>query len=177
MRCSVRGRFYPRGPRAGKKRWLQGTVESPTPWAHLPIWCRACAGTCAQARLPLPTVLHLTLLEPGLFLHLPFFGAALTSALQAQHQMQFHHPHVRWEGSQLWCSLTGLLPLLPAPLPNSPGHSLLGEGPLERPGARLCLPDGPLKTAAKRRYGKRRGLEDTAHVLIAGEHGPSHLGH
>ncbi|XP_063093010.1 telomerase protein component 1 isoform X1 [Cavia porcellus] len=46
-------------------------------------------------------------------------------------------------------------------------RSLLGEGPLERPGARLCLPDGPLKTAAKRRYGKRRGLEDTAHVLIA----------
>nr|XP_054303571.1 telomerase protein component 1 isoform X2 [Pongo pygmaeus] len=48
-------------------------------------------------------------------------------------------------------------------------RSLLGEGPLERPGARLCLPDGPLRTAAKRRYGKRPGLEDTAHILIAAQ--------
>uniref|UniRef100_G1RIT5 Telomerase protein component 1 n=1 Tax=Nomascus leucogenys TaxID=61853 RepID=G1RIT5_NOMLE len=48
-------------------------------------------------------------------------------------------------------------------------RSLLGEGPLERPGARLCLPDGPLRTAAKRRYGKRPGLEDTAHTLIAAQ--------
>ncbi|KAK2103886.1 Telomerase protein component 1 [Saguinus oedipus] len=47
--------------------------------------------------------------------------------------------------------------------------SLLGEGPLERPGARLCLPDGPLRTAAKRRYAKRPGLEDTAHILIAAQ--------
>ncbi|XP_037690358.1 telomerase protein component 1 isoform X2 [Choloepus didactylus] len=46
-------------------------------------------------------------------------------------------------------------------------RSLLGEGPLERPGARLCLPEGPLRTAAKRRYGKRLGLESTAHILIA----------
>uniref|UniRef100_A0A8C2UNH7 Telomerase associated protein 1 n=1 Tax=Chinchilla lanigera TaxID=34839 RepID=A0A8C2UNH7_CHILA len=46
-------------------------------------------------------------------------------------------------------------------------RSLLGEGPLERPGARLRLPDGPLKTAARRRYGKRRGLQNTAHVLTA----------
>ncbi|XP_069340966.1 telomerase protein component 1 [Eulemur rufifrons] len=48
-------------------------------------------------------------------------------------------------------------------------RSLLGEGPLERPGSRLCLPDGPLRTAAKRRYGKRLGLEDTAHILIAAQ--------
>uniref|UniRef100_A0A2K6SDJ7 Telomerase protein component 1 n=1 Tax=Saimiri boliviensis boliviensis TaxID=39432 RepID=A0A2K6SDJ7_SAIBB len=48
-------------------------------------------------------------------------------------------------------------------------RSLLGEGPLERPGARLYLPDGPLRTAAKRRYGKRPGLEDTAHILIAAQ--------
>ncbi|XP_077796615.1 telomerase protein component 1 isoform X2 [Macaca mulatta] len=48
-------------------------------------------------------------------------------------------------------------------------RSLLGEGPLERPGARLCLPDGPLRTAAKRRYGKRPGQEDTAHILIAAQ--------
>nr|XP_002753746.3 telomerase protein component 1 isoform X2 [Callithrix jacchus] len=48
-------------------------------------------------------------------------------------------------------------------------RSLLGEGPLERPGARLCLPDGPLRTAAKRRYAKRPGLEDTAHILIAAQ--------
>uniref|UniRef100_A0A8C5VSR8 Telomerase associated protein 1 n=1 Tax=Microcebus murinus TaxID=30608 RepID=A0A8C5VSR8_MICMU len=46
-------------------------------------------------------------------------------------------------------------------------RSLLGEGPLERPGTRLCLPDGALRTVAKRRYGKRPGLEDTAHILIA----------
>ncbi|XP_011831681.1 PREDICTED: telomerase protein component 1 [Mandrillus leucophaeus] len=48
-------------------------------------------------------------------------------------------------------------------------RSLLGEGPLERPGARLCLPDGPLRTAAKRRYGKRPGQADTAHILIAAQ--------
>ena len=46
-------------------------------------------------------------------------------------------------------------------------RSLLGEGPVERPGARLCLSDGPLRTTIKRRYGKRLGLEKTAHVLIA----------
>ncbi|KAK1338869.1 hypothetical protein QTO34_019536 [Cnephaeus nilssonii] len=48
-------------------------------------------------------------------------------------------------------------------------RSLLGEGPLERPGARLCLPAGPLRTAAKGRYGKRLELESTAHVLIAAQ--------
>ncbi|XP_045678527.1 telomerase protein component 1 isoform X1 [Phyllostomus hastatus] len=48
-------------------------------------------------------------------------------------------------------------------------RSLLGEGPLERPGARLCLPDGPLRTAVKCRYGKRLELERTAHVLIAAQ--------
>ncbi|XP_012589526.1 PREDICTED: telomerase protein component 1 isoform X2 [Condylura cristata] len=48
-------------------------------------------------------------------------------------------------------------------------RSLLGEGPLERPGARLCLPDGPLRTAAKCRYGKRPGLENLAHVLLAAQ--------
>ncbi|XP_076983448.1 telomerase protein component 1 isoform X2 [Tamandua tetradactyla] len=48
-------------------------------------------------------------------------------------------------------------------------RSLLGEGPLERPGARLCLVDGPLRAAAKRRYGKRAGLESTAHILIAAQ--------
>ncbi|XP_020013985.2 telomerase protein component 1 isoform X1 [Castor canadensis] len=48
-------------------------------------------------------------------------------------------------------------------------RSLLGEGPLERPGARLCLPDGPLRTAAQRRYGKKLGLENTAHILIAAQ--------
>lgn len=48
-------------------------------------------------------------------------------------------------------------------------RSLLGEGPLEHPGARLCLPDGPLRTAAKRRYGKRPGQADTAHILIAAQ--------
>ncbi|KAL6032473.1 hypothetical protein STEG23_021751, partial [Scotinomys teguina] len=46
-------------------------------------------------------------------------------------------------------------------------RSLLGEGPVERPGARLFLSDGPLRTAIKRRYGKRLGLEKTAHILIA----------
>ncbi|KAH0505878.1 Telomerase protein component 1 [Microtus ochrogaster] len=46
-------------------------------------------------------------------------------------------------------------------------RSLLGEGPVERPGARFCLSDGPLRTAVKRRYGKRLALEKTAHVLIA----------
>ncbi|XP_031217755.1 telomerase protein component 1 [Mastomys coucha] len=46
-------------------------------------------------------------------------------------------------------------------------RSILGEGPVERPGARLCLSDGPLRTTVKRRYGKRLGLEKTAHVLIA----------
>lgn len=68
------------------------------------------------------------------------------------------------------CSLTDLLPSSPA---LSPSHenSLLGEGPLERAGARLCLPAGPLRTAAKCRYGKRRGLEKTAHVLLAGDFG------
>ncbi|XP_054421609.1 telomerase protein component 1 [Pteronotus mesoamericanus] len=48
-------------------------------------------------------------------------------------------------------------------------RSLLGEGPLERPGARLCLPDGPLRTAVKCRYGKRLELKCTAHVLIAAQ--------
>ncbi|XP_033707287.1 telomerase protein component 1 isoform X1 [Tursiops truncatus] len=48
-------------------------------------------------------------------------------------------------------------------------RSLLGEGPLERPGARLCLRDGPLRTAAKCRYGKRPELEKTAHILIAAQ--------
>nr|KAF6393970.1 telomerase associated protein 1 [Pipistrellus kuhlii] len=48
-------------------------------------------------------------------------------------------------------------------------RSLLGEGPLERPGARLCLPAGPLRTAVKGRYGKRLELESTAHVLIAAQ--------
>lgn len=38
---------------------------------------------------------------------------------------------------------------------------------MERPGARLCLSDGPLRTAVKRRYGKMLGLEKTAHLLIA----------
>ncbi|XP_049624684.1 telomerase protein component 1 [Suncus etruscus] len=46
-------------------------------------------------------------------------------------------------------------------------RSLLGEGPLERPGARLCLPDGPLRTAVVCRYGKRPGLETMAHLLLA----------
>ncbi|KAL1781119.1 telomerase protein component 1 [Sigmodon hispidus] len=46
-------------------------------------------------------------------------------------------------------------------------RSLLGEGSVERPGARLRLPDGPLRTAVKRRYGKRLGLEKSAHVLLA----------
>ncbi|XP_050998953.1 LOW QUALITY PROTEIN: telomerase protein component 1 [Acomys russatus] len=46
-------------------------------------------------------------------------------------------------------------------------RSLLGEGPVEPPGARLCLSDGPLRTAVKRRYGKRLGLEKTAHALTA----------
>ncbi|XP_040591714.1 telomerase protein component 1 isoform X2 [Mesocricetus auratus] len=46
-------------------------------------------------------------------------------------------------------------------------RSLLQEGPVERPGARLCLSDGPLRTAVKRRYGKMLGLEKTAHLLIA----------
>ncbi|XP_036849878.2 telomerase protein component 1 isoform X2 [Manis javanica] len=48
-------------------------------------------------------------------------------------------------------------------------RSLLGEGPLERPGARLCLRDGPLRTAAKCRCGRRPGLENTAHLLIAAQ--------
>ncbi|XP_036895648.1 telomerase protein component 1 [Sturnira hondurensis] len=48
-------------------------------------------------------------------------------------------------------------------------RSLLGEGPLERPGARLCLPDGPLRAAVKCRYGKRLELERTAHILIAAQ--------
>ncbi|XP_060002650.1 telomerase protein component 1 isoform X3 [Lagenorhynchus albirostris] len=48
-------------------------------------------------------------------------------------------------------------------------RSLLGEGPLERPGARLCLRDGPLRRAAKCRYGKRPELEKTAHILIAAQ--------
>nr|XP_025847862.1 telomerase protein component 1 [Vulpes vulpes] len=48
-------------------------------------------------------------------------------------------------------------------------RSLLGEGPLERAGARLCLPAGPLRTAAQCRYGKRWGLQKTAHVLIAAQ--------
>lgn len=72
------------------------------------------------------------------------------------------------------CSPTDLFPLLSF----SPSHedSLLGEGPLERPGARLCLTDGPLRTAVKCRYGKRLGLESTAHFLIAGNCSPSELG-
>ncbi|KAK2498922.1 hypothetical protein MC885_003950 [Smutsia gigantea] len=48
-------------------------------------------------------------------------------------------------------------------------RSLLGEGPLERPGARLCLPDGPLRTAAKCRCARRPGLEKTAHLLVAAQ--------
>ncbi|XP_045143661.1 telomerase protein component 1 [Echinops telfairi] len=48
-------------------------------------------------------------------------------------------------------------------------RSLLGEGPLERSGAQLCLPDGPLRTAAQRRYRKRVGLGSTAHLLIAAQ--------
>lgn len=47
---------------------------------------------------------------------------------------------------------------------------------MERPGARLCLPDGPLRTAVKRRYGRRLGLEKTAHTLIAGDCSLSQLG-
>lgn len=54
-------------------------------------------------------------------------------------------------------------------LPSSLEDSLLREGPVERPGARLCLSDGPLRTAVNRRYGKKLGLEKTAHVLIAGD--------
>lgn len=49
---------------------------------------------------------------------------------------------------------------------------MLGEGPLERPGARLCLQDGPLRTAARCRYGKRPELEKMAHLLTAGDCGP-----
>ncbi|XP_055989915.1 telomerase protein component 1 [Sorex fumeus] len=48
-------------------------------------------------------------------------------------------------------------------------RSLLGEGPLERPGARLCLAEGPLGTAATCRYGKRPGLENMAHLLLAAQ--------
>uniref|UniRef100_A0A8C5JWG6 Telomerase associated protein 1 n=1 Tax=Jaculus jaculus TaxID=51337 RepID=A0A8C5JWG6_JACJA len=48
-------------------------------------------------------------------------------------------------------------------------RSLLGEGPLERPGACLCLPEGPLKKAAKHRYGRRLGLQNTAHLLTAAQ--------
>uniref|UniRef100_A0A673TDN2 Telomerase associated protein 1 n=1 Tax=Suricata suricatta TaxID=37032 RepID=A0A673TDN2_SURSU len=48
-------------------------------------------------------------------------------------------------------------------------RSLLGEGPLERTGARLFLPAGPLRTAARCRYGKRPELEKTAHTLIAAQ--------
>ncbi|XP_051678544.2 telomerase protein component 1 isoform X2 [Oryctolagus cuniculus] len=48
-------------------------------------------------------------------------------------------------------------------------RSLLGEGPLERPGARLRLSDGSLRTAAKRRYGKKLGLESMAHILVAAQ--------
>ncbi|XP_074091083.1 telomerase protein component 1 isoform X1 [Macrotis lagotis] len=46
-------------------------------------------------------------------------------------------------------------------------RSLLGEGSLERPGARLRLPPGPLNLAAEMRYRKRPRLKTTAHVLIA----------
>ncbi|XP_006883338.1 PREDICTED: telomerase protein component 1 [Elephantulus edwardii] len=48
-------------------------------------------------------------------------------------------------------------------------RSLLGEGPLERLGARLCLRDGPLRAAAQRRYRKKPGLKNTAHILIAAQ--------
>uniref|UniRef100_A0A8C3WJJ7 Telomerase associated protein 1 n=1 Tax=Catagonus wagneri TaxID=51154 RepID=A0A8C3WJJ7_9CETA len=48
-------------------------------------------------------------------------------------------------------------------------RSLLGEGPLERPGARLCLHEGPLRTAASCRYRKRTELEKMAHLLIAAQ--------
>lgn len=61
-------------------------------------------------------------------------------------------------------------------LPSFLEDSLLGEGPVERPGARLCLSDGPLRTTIKRRYGKRLGLEKTAHVLIAGDYSLSQPG-
>ncbi|XP_036592246.1 telomerase protein component 1 isoform X2 [Trichosurus vulpecula] len=46
-------------------------------------------------------------------------------------------------------------------------RSLLGEGSLELPGARLRLPPGPLSSAAELRYRKRPVLKTTAHVLIA----------
>ncbi|XP_043840432.1 telomerase protein component 1 [Dromiciops gliroides] len=46
-------------------------------------------------------------------------------------------------------------------------RSLLGEGSLELPGARLRLPPGPLNSAAELRYKRRPGLKNTAHVLIA----------
>lgn len=61
-------------------------------------------------------------------------------------------------------------------LPSSLEDSLLGEGPVERPGARLCLSDGPLRTAVKRRYGKRLALDKTAHVVIAGDCSPDQHG-
>lgn len=61
-------------------------------------------------------------------------------------------------------------------LPSSLEDSLLGEGPVERPGARLCLSAGPLRTAVRRRYGRRLGLERTAHVLLAGDCSPTQHG-
>lgn len=72
-----------------------------------------------------------------------------------------------WEEAVAASHSGNLYPLAPFAYLVQSLRSLLGEGPVERPGARLCLSDGPLRTAVKRRYGKRLGLEKTAHVLIA----------
>lgn len=81
------------------------------------------------------------------------------------------HRPAGWDGSHWLCRPLTDSPPLPSALSPSREDSLLGEGPLERAGARLCLPAGPLRTAAQCRYGKRWGLQKTAHVLIAGDDG------
>uniref|UniRef100_A0A8D1JHP7 Telomerase associated protein 1 n=1 Tax=Sus scrofa TaxID=9823 RepID=A0A8D1JHP7_PIG len=74
-----------------------------------------------------------------------------------------------WEGAVAAGNSRDLYPMGPFAYLIQSLRSLLGEGSLERPGARLCLHDGPLRTAAKCRYGKRPELEKTAHLLIAAQ--------
>ncbi|XP_038596939.1 telomerase protein component 1 [Tachyglossus aculeatus] len=48
-------------------------------------------------------------------------------------------------------------------------RSLQGTGLLEAPGTRLCLPPGPLRTAAEQRARRETGLDRTAHTVIAAQ--------
>lgn len=144
-------------------------METLTPWVHLPTLSRVYAGDAAApaklptASLPLQLGHHMVLSSSH-----PFFARGPTHA-SSYHSAVGMPAHCFASMFTDWLCFSSL-----TPLSSSLEDSLLGEGPVERPGTRLCLSDGPLRTAVKRRYGKRLGLEKAAHILVAGDCSLSH---